>query len=85
VHTKFIPAFLQKEELASQTRDKVEAVIDRSLQRLRQERLDLVQLHWWEYEIPGNVETALILKELQRAGKIHHIGGTNYNVAELRR
>jgi len=85
VHTKYIPAFLQREELASQTRAKVEAVIDRSLRRLRQERLDLVQLHWWEYAIPGNVETALILKELQQAGKIHHIAGTNYNVAELRR
>lgn len=85
VHTKYIPAFLQEEELATQTRAKVEAVIDRSLKRLRQERLDLVQLHWWEYNIPGNVETALILKELQQAGKIHHIGGTNYNVAELRR
>jgi aryl-alcohol dehydrogenase-like predicted oxidoreductase len=85
VHTKYIPAFLQEEELRRQTRTKVEAVIDRSLRRLGQERLDLVQLHWWEYKIPGNVETALILKDLQKAGKIHHIAGTNYNVAELRK
>ena len=85
VHTKFIPAFLQPEELRTQTRAKVEAVIDRSLQRLQLERLDLVQFHWWEYSIAGNVETALILKELQKAGKIHHIAGTNYNVAELRK
>lgn len=85
VHTKYIPAFLQEEELRTQTRAKVEAVIDRSLRRLRVERLDLVQLHWWNYDIPGNVETALILEELKKAGKIHHIGGTNYNVAELRK
>lgn len=85
VHTKYIPGFLVEEELRTQSRQKVEAVIDRSLRRLRVERLDLVQLHWWEYKIPGNVETALILKELQQAGKIHHIGGTNYNVAELRK
>ena len=85
VHTKYVPAFLQPEELRTQTRAKVEAVIDRSLRRLRQDRLDLVQLHWWEYRIPGNVETALILQELKKAGKIHHIAGTNYNVAELRK
>jgi aryl-alcohol dehydrogenase-like predicted oxidoreductase len=85
VHTKYIPGFLVEGELRTQTRQKVEAVIDRSLRRLRVERLDLVQLHWWEYKIPGNVETALILKQLQQAGKIHHIGGTNYNVAELRK
>ncbi len=83
VHTKYIPGFLMEEELRTQSREKVQAVIDRSLRRLRVDRLDLVQLHWWEYRIPGNVETALILKELQQAGKIHHIGGTNYNVIEL--
>lgn len=85
VHTKYIPGFLVEDELRTQTRQKVEAVIDRSLRRLRVDRLDLVQLHWWEYRIPGNVETALILKRLQQAGKIHHIGGTNYNVIELRK
>lgn len=83
VHTKYIPAFLQEEELRNHSRQTVVDTIDRSLARLKVERLDLVQLHWWNYEIEGNVETALILKELQQAGKIHHIGGTNYNVPEL--
>lgn len=85
VHTKYIPAFLEKEELRTQTREKVESVIDRSLKRLKIDRLDLVQLHWWDYATEGNVETALILEDLKRAGKIHHIGGTNYNVAELKK
>jgi aryl-alcohol dehydrogenase-like predicted oxidoreductase len=85
VHTKYIPAFLETEELANQTRDKVEAVIDRSLQRLKIDRLDLVQLHWWDYGTEGNVGTALILEDLKKAGKIHHIGGTNYNVVELKK
>lgn len=83
VHTKYIPAFLQEDELRNHDRKTVVETIDRSLARLKVERLDLVQLHWWNYAIDGNVETALILKELQQAGKIHHIGGTNYNVAEL--
>jgi aryl-alcohol dehydrogenase-like predicted oxidoreductase len=83
VHTKYIPAFLQEEELRGLNRSSVESVIDRSLRRLKVERLDLVQLHWWNYGIEGNVEVAMILEDLKTAGKIHHIGGTNYNVAEL--
>ena len=83
VHTKFCPAFLQKNELAALTRRDIESVIDRSLKRLGTERLDLVQMHWWDYQTDGNVDAALILEDLKRAGKIHHIGGTNYNVAEL--
>lgn len=85
VHTKFIPAFLQTEELRSLSRKQIEAVIDRSLQRLNLDRLDLVQLHWWDYGIDGNVEAALVLEDLKRAGKIHHVGGTNYNAVELKK
>ena len=85
VHTKFCPAFLEKEELARQTPAKIEAVIDRSLSRLKVDRLDLVQMHWWDYGTDGGVEAALVLEDLKRAGKIHHIGGTNYNVAELKK
>ena len=85
VHTKYIPAFLQAEELRSHDRRQVESVIDRSLRRLKTDQLDLVQFHWWNYDIPGNVEGALILKDLQAAGKIRYIGGTNYNVSELRK
>mgnify|MGYP001766755936 CR=1 FL=1 len=83
VHTKFIPAFLQEEELRSLTRAQIEATIDRSLKRLRVERLDLVQFHWWNYSIGGSVETALVLEDLRKAGKIRHIGATNFNVQEL--
>ena len=57
----------------------VQAIIDQSLRRLRMERLDLVQFHWWDYAVPGYVETALWLKELQQAGKIDLLGGTNFD------
>ncbi|WP_285320860.1 aldo/keto reductase [Pseudarthrobacter sp. lyk4-40-TYG-27] len=83
VHTKYIPAFLEEEGLRTLDRRKVEAVIDRSLQRLKIERLNLVQLHWWNYDIDGCVDVALVLEDLKKAGKIHHIGGTNFNVPEL--
>jgi len=76
VHTKFVPDL---EHLARVDRPYVEGIIDRSLQRLGVERLDLVQFHWWDYGVPGAIETAQILKDLQRAGKIQHLGGTNFD------
>ena len=61
----------------------VRAIVERSLQRLRQERLDLVQLHWWRYEVEGAVETAGWLKELQDEGLIELIGATNFDTTHL--
>jgi aryl-alcohol dehydrogenase-like predicted oxidoreductase len=54
-------------------------IVQRSLQRLNAERLDLVQFHWWDYRVPGLVEAALALRELQREGLIAHLGGTNFD------
>ncbi|GAB5413657.1 MAG: aldo/keto reductase [Congregibacter sp.] len=76
VHTKYVPDW---DELGSLTKVKVEAIIDRSLQRLKMERLDMVQFHWWNYAAPGCVEAALWLQELQQAGKIELLSTTNFN------
>ncbi|MGH7123946.1 MAG: aldo/keto reductase [Stellaceae bacterium] len=78
IHTKFVPDW---SALGSLDRTSVEATIDRSRQRLGQDRLDLVQFHWWNYQAPGLVETAQWLSELQRAGKIDQLGGTNFDTA----
>jgi aryl-alcohol dehydrogenase-like predicted oxidoreductase len=80
VHTKYVPDL---DVLGKLTRSEVEAGIDRSLQRLGVERLDLVQFHWWDYEIPGYVETALHLEDLHKAGKIRQIAVTNFDVPRL--
>ena len=80
VHTKFVPDL---SDLATLDRRYVESIIDRSLQRLGRERLDLVQFHWWDYNIPRYVETALELERLRQAGKIAHIGVTNFDTERL--
>jgi aryl-alcohol dehydrogenase-like predicted oxidoreductase len=80
VHTKFVPDL---EGLATLDDRGVEAIIDRSLARLGVERLDLVQFHWWDYAVPRYVEAALALERLRRAGKIHHIAVTNFDVPRL--
>jgi aryl-alcohol dehydrogenase-like predicted oxidoreductase len=80
IHTKFVPNL---SDLRSVDRVYVETIIDRSLMRLGQERLDLVQFHWWDFTIPRFVEAALELDRLRRAGKIAHIGLTNFDTPHI--
>jgi aryl-alcohol dehydrogenase-like predicted oxidoreductase len=80
IHTKFVPDLPR---LASLERGDVESIIDRSLRRLGVERLDLVQFHWWDFGVPRYVEAGLELERLRRAGKIAHIGVTNFDVPHL--
>jgi uncharacterized repeat protein (TIGR04076 family) len=81
VSTKYTP---DQERLSCLRRGDVELAVDTSLRRLNVERLDLVQFHWWDYEVPGYVEAMHWLKELQQAGKVAHLGTTNFDVARLR-
>ena len=80
IHTKYVPDY---NTLGTLTKADTAAVIDRSLQRLGVEQLDLVQFHWWDYSIPGYVEAAWHLSDLQKAGKIRHIGLTNFDGSHL--
>ena len=81
IHTKYVPDL---DILASVDFKHTESIIDRSLMRLHREALDLVQFHWWDYSVPGYVETALDLAELKRRGKIRHIGVTNFDAPHLK-
>ena len=80
VHTKYVPDL---DRLPHLTRADVEQVIDRSLRRLGVERLDLVQFHWWDYATSGWLEAAHWLNDLRGAGKIRHVGGTNFDTKHM--
>jgi aryl-alcohol dehydrogenase-like predicted oxidoreductase len=80
VHTKYVPDL---DRLPTHSRADVVRGIDRSLARLGVDRLDLVQLHWWDYDVPGYVDAAAWLDELRRAGKIRHLGLTNFDQQRL--
>ncbi|HEY7114622.1 MAG TPA: aldo/keto reductase [Thermoanaerobaculia bacterium] len=80
IHTKYVPDL---DRLHLHARGDVVRGVDRSLARLGVERLDLVQLHWWDYGVPGYVEAAGWLDELRREGKIRHVGLTNFDRRRL--
>jgi aryl-alcohol dehydrogenase-like predicted oxidoreductase len=80
VHTKCVPDLAM---LADVDAGYVERKVDRSLARLKMERLDLVQFHWWDYAVPGYVEIAQALSRLRDKGKIANIGVTNFDVPRL--
>ncbi|MBT2658904.1 aldo/keto reductase [Bacillus sp. ISL-18] len=80
VHTKYVPDInLLREVDYSYT----EKIIDRSLKRQKRDVLDLVQFHWWDYNVPGYVETAGDLLKLKEKGKIRNIGVTNFDTKHL--
>jgi pyridoxine 4-dehydrogenase len=58
------------------------AAVDGSLKRLRLETIDVYQFHAPDPKVPFG-ESIATLAELQRAGKIRHIGVSNVTVAEL--
>src|SRR5471030_345075 len=48
VHTKFVP---DRSRLADIDRPYIESIIERTRSRLGLDRIDLVQFHWWDFEI----------------------------------
>lgn len=76
VHTKLVPDL---DRLESFTANDAEAVVDRSLQRLRAERLDLLQFFWWDMSRGDPIGVMSGLKALQAKGKIAHLGTTNFS------
>jgi aryl-alcohol dehydrogenase-like predicted oxidoreductase len=80
VHTKYVPDI---NSLGSLDIKQITGGIDRSLRRLQCECLDLVQFHWWDYQVPGCIDAMMHLQTLKQQGKIHHIGVTNFDADHL--
>lgn len=80
VHTKLVPDL---EVLATISRDYIRGIVETSLRRLKTERLDLVQFHWWDYADRHYVDAMGWLSELRAEGKIRNVGTTNFDVPRL--
>lgn len=76
IHTKFVPDL---DRLADIDTNYITQIIDRSRKRLQVDCLDLVQFHWWDFEIKNYLPTMEVLFKLKAQGKIKNIGLTNVN------
>lgn len=81
IHTKFVPDLNCLQQI---DRKYIESIIDRSLKRLHVECIDLVQFHWWNWEVKNYLFAMEILSELRAEGKIAEIGLTNVNTKYLK-
>jgi aryl-alcohol dehydrogenase-like predicted oxidoreductase len=91
VFTKCSLVWNDKREMSHSLRpDSLRREVEGSLKRLGVEAIDLYQIHWprWGnspagYD-PGSVEEAWrTLAELKKAGKVRHIGASNFTAADL--
>ncbi len=80
IHTKFVPDLNCLQHI---DRKYVENIIHRSLNRLQVECIDLVQFHWWNWEVKHYLQVMEWLFELKAQGKIAKIGLTNVNTQYL--
>ena len=64
--------------------DYLKGCVDKSLKRLRLDRIDLYQLHRIDPKVPAE-ESLGALKEMQSAGKIRHVGLSEVSPAEIER
>jgi aryl-alcohol dehydrogenase-like predicted oxidoreductase len=64
------------------TRKRIMRQIDRSLERLGTDHLDLYQMHCWDASTPLE-ETLEALHDLVRAGKVRYLGVSNYAPSQL--
>ena len=76
--TKFVP------NPGPMTRSIVEHYIDKSIQRMNVESIDVVQFHWWDYNDTSYLDALNHLSKLRDEGKIKHIGLTNFDTDRIK-
>jgi aryl-alcohol dehydrogenase-like predicted oxidoreductase len=75
--TKFVP------NPGPMTRSIVEHYIDKSIRRMNVKSIDMVQFHWWDYNDTSYLDALHHLSKIRDAGKIRHIGLTNFDTERL--
>ncbi|MED5420754.1 MAG: aldo/keto reductase [Pseudomonadota bacterium] len=75
--TKWVP------EPGKNDKYSVKEAIQRSLDRLKADTIDLLQYHAWNYADPSYLDDLFHLQECQEEGLIRHLGLTNFDTAHL--
>ncbi|EAQ98136.1 aldo/keto reductase [Congregibacter litoralis] len=76
--TKWVP------KPGGSSRQTVREAVERALERLHADQVQLLQYHAWNYADPSYLDDLSYLKELQDEGLIAHLGLTNFDTAHLR-
>jgi aryl-alcohol dehydrogenase-like predicted oxidoreductase/enamine deaminase RidA (YjgF/YER057c/UK114 family) len=76
--TKWVP------EPGKVSKATIREAVERALNRLQTEKIDLLQYHAWSYPDPSWLDTLFELQVLQEDGMISHLGVTNFDSAHLR-
>jgi aryl-alcohol dehydrogenase-like predicted oxidoreductase len=75
--TKFVP------NPGPMTRSIVEHHIEKSIKKMHVKAIDVLQFHWWDYTDTGYIDALYHLTKLCDAGKIHHLGLTNFDTERM--
>lgn len=81
IHTKYAA---NRDTLHELNSEEIDAAIDRSLVRLGVGQIDLLQYHWWNYDVPGLENLTDRMLRAQQAGKIRLLGVTNFDTPHVR-
>lgn len=76
--TKWVP------KPGGSTKKEVREAVQKSLDRLQTEQLDLLQYHAWNYADPTYLDDLFYLEELRKEGLVRHLGLTNVDTSHLR-
>lgn len=66
------------------TMQDVEVAVDLSYNRLKENSIDLLQFHAWQYADPSWIDGLKYLQQTRRSGKFKHLGVTNFDHIHLK-
>jgi len=72
-------------DMSTLNKDYVKRAVNTSRDRLGADSLDLLQFYWGDYGAPRYTDAVLYLGEEQAAGRVSHIGLTNFDVPRMQR
>jgi aryl-alcohol dehydrogenase-like predicted oxidoreductase len=82
IATKFGVGYEEMPNRRDSSRERILASIDKSLQRLRTDHVDLYLAHWPDPNTPLH-ETMRALDDVVRQGKVRFIGVSNFRLAQI--
>jgi aryl-alcohol dehydrogenase-like predicted oxidoreductase len=82
IATKAGLEWTRKGVFANSTTPRLRRELEDSLRRLDTDYIDLYQIHWPDTLVAVS-EVATLLAEFEREGKVHALGASNFNVAQM--